>query len=103
MAERNRTPEQRARDTIDAKLEQAGWRVQSKNRIDFNAGRGIAVREYRTDVGPADYVLFIDRTPVGVIEAKPEDWAPTARSAWKIFRWAAPSAAATGPPASASF
>ena len=74
MAERNRTPEQRARDTIDAKLEQAGWRVQSKNRIDFNAGPGIAVREYQTDVGPADYVLFIDRTPVGVIEAKPEDW-----------------------------
>ena len=74
MAERNRTPEQRARDTIDAKLEEAGWRVQSKNRIDFDAGPGIAVREYQTDVGPADYLLFIDRKPVGVIEAKPEDW-----------------------------
>ncbi len=73
-ADLNRTPEQRARDTIDAKLEQAGWKVQSKNRIDFNAGPGIAVREYQTDVGPADYVLFIDRQPVGVIEAKPEDW-----------------------------
>ena len=70
----NRTPEQRARETIDAKLEQAGWKVQSKNRIDFNAGPGIAVREYQTDVGPADYLLFIDRKPVGVIEAKPEDW-----------------------------
>ncbi len=74
MAERSRTPEQRARDTIDAKLEQAGWLIQSKNRIDFNAGLGVAMREYHTDVGPADYLLFIDRTPVGVIEAKPEDW-----------------------------
>ena len=28
----------------------------------------------RPDVGPADYLLFVDRKPVGVIEAKPEDW-----------------------------
>ena len=74
MAEQNRTPEQRARDTIDVNLEQAGWKVQSKHEIDFDAGAGIAVREYQTDVGPADYVLFIDRQPVGVIEAKPEAW-----------------------------
>ena len=32
------------------------------------------MREYLTDVGPADYVLFIERKPVGVIEAKPEAW-----------------------------
>ncbi|GJL73338.1 MAG: type III restriction endonuclease subunit R [Nitrosomonas sp.] len=51
-------------------LVQAGWRVQNKNRIDFTAGLGIAVREYQTDVGPADYVLFVDKQPVGVIEAK---------------------------------
>ena len=68
------TPEQLARDAIDVKLEHAGWKVQSKNSIDFNAGAGIAVREYQTDVGPADYVLFIEREPVGVIEAKPEAW-----------------------------
>ena len=72
MADKNRTPEQQARDTIDAMLEQAGWQVQSK--IDFSAGLGIAVREYQTDTGPADYVLFIDRKPVGVVEAKPEHW-----------------------------
>ena len=74
MADGNRTPEQLVRDAIDAKLEQAGWRVQAKNAIDFNAGPGIAVREYQTDVGPADYLLFVDRKPVGVIEAKPEEW-----------------------------
>ena len=71
MADKNRTPEQQARDTIDAMLEQAGWQVQSK--IDFSAGLGIAVREYQTDTGPADYVLFIDRKPVGVVEAKKEE------------------------------
>ena len=32
------------------------------------------MREYQTDVGPTDYVLFIDGQPVGVTEAKPEDW-----------------------------
>jgi type I restriction enzyme R subunit len=28
------------------------------------------VREYPTDTGPADYVLFVNRNAVGVIEAK---------------------------------
>ena len=59
---------------IDEKLSQAGWFVQNKNKLDFNAGLGIAVREYQTDAGPADYVLFIDKKPVGVVEAKPEHW-----------------------------
>ena len=74
MADINRTPEQEARDNIDSMLEQAGWTVQSNKKIDFSAGLGIAVREYQTDVGPADYVLFINKKPVGVVEAKPEDW-----------------------------
>ena len=74
MADLNRTPEQIARDTIDAKLKQAGWCVQSMRQIDLRAGTGIAVREYPTDVGPADYVLFIDGRAVGVIEAKREEW-----------------------------
>ena len=74
MATRNQTPEQKARDNIDAMLEQAGWKVQPKKKIDFNAGPGIAVREYETDVGPADCVLFVNKQAVGVIEAKPEYW-----------------------------
>ncbi len=74
MAEPNLKPEQIARETIDGLLRQSGWIVQSKNRINFSAGPGIAIREYQTDVGPADYVLFVDKAPVGVIEAKPEDW-----------------------------
>ncbi len=41
-------------------------------QIEFSADPGIAVREYQTDVGPADYVLFVDKKAVGVIEAKKE-------------------------------
>ena len=70
----NQTPEQAARDVIDENLKQAGWIVQHKKKIDWSVGLGVAVREYETDVGPADYVLFVDKKPVGVIEAKPEDW-----------------------------
>ena len=69
----NQTPEQSARDRIDELLRKAGWTVQDKNRIDLGAGEGQAVREYVTDVGEADYVLFVDRKPVGVIEAKREE------------------------------
>ena len=69
----NQNPEQIARDNIDSQLIEAGWLVQSKDEVDLNAGPGVAVREYKTDIGPADYVLFVDRKPVGVIEAKREE------------------------------
>ena len=71
----NQNPEQKARDNIDALLKQAGWVVQSAKKIDLNIGLGQAVREYQTDVGPADYVLFVDKKAVGVIEAKKADLA----------------------------
>ena len=70
----NQTPEQKARDNIDKMLESAGWNVQYNKKIDFGVGLGVSVREYQTDVGPADYVLFVDGKAVGVIEAKPENW-----------------------------
>jgi len=69
----NQTPEQQARDNIDAQLALAGWAVQSVKSMDLAAGIGQAVREFQTDVGPADYVLFVDRKAVGVIEAKREE------------------------------
>jgi hypothetical protein len=31
------------------------------NEINFNEGEGQAIREYHTDTGPADYVLFLGR------------------------------------------
>lgn len=67
------TPEQRARQFIDEKLASAGWLIQDFRKINLSAGRGVAVREYPTDTGPADYVLFVDREAVGVIEAKRDE------------------------------
>ena len=64
------TPEAKARQQIDRKLEQVGWVVQDMNQLNLSAGVGVAVREYPTDTGPADYVLFVNRQAVGVIEAK---------------------------------
>ena len=71
MTTPNQNPEQIARDQIDKRLAEAGWIVQDKRAIDFSAGLGIAVREYLTDIGPADYVLFVAANAVGVIEANP--------------------------------
>ncbi|MBP2641198.1 MAG: helicase, type site-specific restriction-modification system restriction subunit [Firmicutes bacterium] len=69
----NQNPEQIARDNIDKQLISCGWVIQNKKEINLSAGCGVAVREYQTDAGPADYILFVDRNPVGVIEAKKEE------------------------------
>lgn len=66
----NQNPEQIARDNIDKQLIACGWIIQNRIDINLNAGTGIAIREYQTDTGPADYMLFVDKQPVGVIEAK---------------------------------
>ena len=66
------TPEQQARQNIDKQLSQAGWVVQDLKDFNPSASLGIAVREYPTESGSADYILFVDRKPVGVIEAKKE-------------------------------
>jgi len=67
------TPEAKARQLIDVKLAQAGWVIQDMKQLNLSAGVGVAVREYPTDSGPADYVLFVNRQAVGVIEAKKDD------------------------------
>ena len=69
----NQNPEQLARDKIDGMLINAGWVVQSKKQVNLAANKGVAIREYQTDTGSADYVLFVDRKPVGIIEAKREE------------------------------
>jgi len=66
----NQTSEQRVCDLIDKQLPASGWIVQSKDKINLGAGVGLVVREYQTDIGPADYILFINKKPVGIIEAK---------------------------------
>jgi len=69
----NQTPEQIARDNIDKQLTDCGWIIQKKKQIILTAGLGVAVTEYQTEIGPADYVLFVEGKPVGVIEAKKEE------------------------------
>lgn len=69
----NQSPEQIARDHIDQLLLASGWVIQDKKKINLAANLGVAIREYQTDIGPADYVLFVDRKPVGIIEAKREE------------------------------
>lgn len=66
------TPEQKARELIDAQLCVAGWVVQDREDMSLGAGLGVAVREYPLATGPCDYLLFVDRKACGVIEAKPE-------------------------------
>lgn len=70
MSSANQTPEQKARNQIDAKLRDAGWLLQDKDEINLHAAAGVIVRELQTTEGPADYTLFVDQTPVGIIEAK---------------------------------
>jgi len=69
----NQNPEQIARDNIDKQLIACGWIVQDKSKANISAGLGVAIREYQTDIGPADYVLFVDSKPAGIIEAKREE------------------------------
>jgi len=66
----NLNPEQAARQQIDAQLSACGWVVQDYRQADFSAGRGIALREVPLTTGPCDYLLLVDRRPVGVVEAK---------------------------------
>ena len=40
--------------------------------MNLYAGRGVAVREFPLETGYADYLLFVDRKAVGVVEAKAE-------------------------------
>ena len=67
-------PEEEAREIIDDLLTKAGWIIQDYKELDLSKSEGdkngIAVREYQTSSGPVDYALFVNRNPVGVVEAK---------------------------------
>ena len=71
------TPEEKARELIDKRLEQSGWIIQDMRQVNPMASLGVAVREYPTSTGPVDYALFVDGIPVGVVEAKKDDLGET--------------------------
>src|SRR6266550_8188358 len=72
-------PEAKAREKIDALLAQSGWLVQDREDMNLTAGDAIAVREFKLEKGHGyvDYLLFIDGSPVGVVEAKPAGYSLT--------------------------
>ena len=75
MADEDRlAAEARARVLIDAQLAAAGWVVQDRKAMNLFAGQGVAVREatMAPGHGRADYLLYVDKRAVGVIEAKPQ-------------------------------
>jgi type I restriction enzyme R subunit len=63
------------RKLIDAQLEEAGWEVDTE-KLRYSKGtrpakgRNLAIAEWPTASGPADYVLFVGLTPLAVVEAK---------------------------------
>ena len=65
-------PEDRARQHIDRLLTKVGWTIQDREQMNLGVSQGVAVREYPMSSGPTDYLLFVDRSAVGVIEAKSE-------------------------------
>jgi type I restriction enzyme, R subunit len=64
------TLERRARLQIDAMLSASGWDVQDRGAMNLGAAPGVAIREFQTGAGPADYLLFLGNLLVGVVEAK---------------------------------
>src|SRR5216117_2314473 len=72
------TPEDLARENIDALLTKCGWTIQNRSTINFSAARGVVIREAllkgRDEV---DYLLFVDGKAIGTAEAKPEGFTLT--------------------------
>ena len=65
------------RRLIDAQLVESGWEADSQLlRFGYGVrpqkGRNMAIAEWPTAHGPADYVLFVGLTPLAVVEAKRE-------------------------------
>ena len=63
------------RKLIDSQLRQAGWTVDSET-LRYSKGtrpqkgKNMAIAEWPTDTGPADYMLFVGLTPMASVEAK---------------------------------
>src|SRR5215468_12196124 len=67
--------EAQTRRIIDQQLREAGWEADTQ-ALTYAIGarpvrgRNLAIAEWPTSNGPADYVLFVGLTPVAVVEAK---------------------------------
>lgn len=63
-------PEVQARQQIDAQLVAAGGLLQNVKTVNLSAGPGIALHEVQLKTGPCNYLLRVDRHPIGMIETK---------------------------------
>ena len=65
--------EREVREEVDRMLVAAGWLIQNAGQENlFAVDGGVAIREAHTARGPADYLLYVERKLVGVVEAKRE-------------------------------
>lgn len=67
--------ESETRLLIDAQLRAAGWdadtvAISYKAGVRPTKGKNLAIAEWPTSSGPADYVLFVGLVPIAVVEAK---------------------------------
>lgn len=70
----NQNPKQLVRDQNDNfATRRNSWLVQSKKQINLAKNIGVAIRKYPTNLGPADYILFVNKNPVNVIKTKREE------------------------------
>lgn len=94
--------EREVREDVDRLLRAAGWDVQDNDAVNHWAGQGIAIREQTTASGPADYLLYVDKKIVGVIEVKREGtplspverqsgrYAETLKASQRLLAWRSP-------------
>jgi type I restriction enzyme R subunit len=62
---------QTRRQRVDPLLESSGWKIIPFDPSRLTAGyKNHAVTEYPTANGPADYALFVEGQPLGIVEAK---------------------------------
>lgn len=66
------TPEEKARKNIDKLLKSANWTIQNRDNVNLGESLGVAIREFTVETGRADYILYVDRKAIGVVEAKKE-------------------------------
>jgi type I restriction enzyme R subunit len=73
------TPEDEAREKIDATLGDSGWAVQDAKAANLSERRGVALRNFPLAQGHgfADYLLYVDGRAAGVVEAKKQGFTLT--------------------------
>ncbi|MDR0448696.1 MAG: DEAD/DEAH box helicase family protein, partial [Treponema sp.] len=83
------SPEAKARQVIDKKLKLSGWLLQDRDEFNPAAALGVAVREFSTESGPVDYMLFVDKKPIAAVETKRSKEGQNITTAeWQTHRYA---------------